>query len=50
MSDDEAVREVSWVARESLSMMLDDIGLDSPRGQAHTARKRAVLAHIEARR
>lgn len=50
MTDDEAVREVGWIARESLAMALDDIGLDSPRGQTYLARKRALLAHIEARR
>ena len=50
LSDDEAVLELGWVARESLSMALDDIALDSPRGQAYLARKRAVLAYVEARR
>jgi hypothetical protein len=60
MSDDEARREVGWVAREALALMSNNVpwsSLDHPqrvallaRADEYAARKRAVLAYIEARR
>jgi len=37
-----AVREIGWVAHESR----EGVDLNSPRGQAYLARKRALLAYV----
>jgi hypothetical protein len=51
MTDDEAVREVAWVAREALALAQVDIyHPGTERFTTYLARKRALLAYIEARR
>ena len=40
--------EIGWVAREALALTSEHVPADSPRTAAYVARKRALLAHVEA--
>jgi hypothetical protein len=39
-------REMRWIAREARTITVAE--LDSPRGREYIARKRALLAHLDA--
>lgn len=44
-----AVREIGWIAREATALVAEHVPEDSPRWAEYLARKRALLAYIEAR-
>jgi len=45
---DEAVAEVGWVAHEARAIEAERVPSDSPRQAEYMARKRALMAYIEA--
>ena len=47
-ADRAALAEVAWVSHEALTLAREGVGQDDPRRVEFVARKRAVLAYIEA--
>ena len=45
-----AVREVTWVAREALALIGEQVPMDSPRQAAYLDRKRGLFTFIESTR
>jgi hypothetical protein len=48
MTPDEAVAEIHWVAREALALTTEHVDEHSQRWTDYLARKRALMAYIEA--
>ena len=48
--DDEAVREVGWVAREARAIEAEHVAENSERVTEYMSRKRALLQYVEEER